>query len=296
MVKEKVKIAVASGKGGVGKSMFASCLAILFAQEKKIIAVDADVDAPNLDIWLGKVKKWDQIKKISVSEKAIVVRQKLSLSKECLDVCQFGALSVKNNKLAVNSFLCEGCGACQIVCPSGAIEMKAVINGEIRIKRNLFNFPLISAQLYPGETGSGKIVDEIKQEAEKFDYDLMIIDVPAGTGCPVIAALKDANLAILITEPMPAAFSDLRRTLTVVKSFNLDWKVVLNKWDINLKVSERIIDWAGNRFLGKISYDKKIFQAISQLKPIMKTNLPVKKEIEKIFQELSLSFKRKGVK
>lgn len=293
MVKEKIKIVVASGKGGVGKSMFASCLATLFAQEKKIVAVDADVDAPNLDLWLGKVKKWDQIKRISVSEKA-VVKQKFSPSKECLDICQFGALSVKNNKLVINSFLCEGCGACEIVCPSGAIKMKAVINGEIRVKKNFFNFPLISAQLYPGETGSGKIVDEIKQEAEKFNYDLMIVDAPAGTGCPVIAALKDTNLAILITEPMPAAFSDLRRTLTVVESFNLDWKVVLNKWDINPEMSEKIINWAGNRFLGKISYDKRIFQAISQLKPIMETNLPAKKEIKEIFQRLLSSLKKKG--
>ena len=164
--------------------------------------------------------------------------------------------------------------------------MKLVKNAEIRIKKNIHGFPLISAQLYPGETGSGKIVNKIRQKAEQLKYQTMILDAPAGTGCPVIAALSGANFAILITEPTPSGFSDLKRVLTVVNHFKIPHRIVINKWDINLAESSKIEKWAQDKLLGKIGYDKRIFQAIAELKPIIKTDLPVKKEIEEIYTKL----------
>ena len=280
------KIVVASGKGGVGKSMLTSVLAMLFSEKKKIVAVDCDVDAPNLHLWLGEEENWDQVKKVSVSEKAVVVKKNCPECQRCVDVCQFGALSFQNNRLRVNPFLCEGCGACEVICPSGTIKMEKVINGEIEIKKNIGGFPLVSAQLYPGETGSGKIVDQIKKTAGNFKCELTILDAPAGTGCPVIAAINGADFAILITEPTPSGFSDLKRVLTVVNHFKIPYGVVINKWDINSAKSGEMKEWAKDKFLGKIAYDKRIFQAIAKLKPIIETNLPVKKEIEKIYARL----------
>lgn len=281
-----MKIAVASGKGGVGKSMFASSLAMLFAKNKKVVAVDCDVDAPNLHLWLGKDEEWSGVKKISVSEKPIVDQNKCNLCGRCVKICAFNALSINNQQLTINNFFCEGCGACEVVCPAKAIIMKPIENAEIRIKKNVHGFPLISAQLYPGETGSGKIVDQIREKAEQFEYEIMILDSPAGTGCPVIAALNGTDFAILITEPTPSGFSDLKRVLTVVNHFKIPYGVVINKWDINQKVSAEIEEWSGERLLGKISYDKKIFQAIANLQPIIKTNLPIREEVVKIKNEL----------
>jgi len=281
-----VKIVIASGKGGVGKSMLTSTLAMLFATKQPTIAIDADVDAPNLSLWLGGVKKWDKIKKVSVSEKAIAIKKECPDCQKCIDICQFGALSLKNNQLKINPFLCEGCGACQEVCPPGTIKMKKVTNGEIMVKNNIFGFPLISAQLYPGQTSSGKIVDEIKKQAQDFNSRLTIIDSPAGTSCPVISAINGANFAILITEPSPAGFTDLKRVLKIVNHFKIPWALVVNKWDMNIPQSRLIISWADNHFLGKISYDQKIFKAIARLQPILKTNLLAKKEINQIFLKL----------
>jgi len=280
------KIVIASGKGGVGKSMLTSTLAMLFAAKRQIVAIDADVDAPNLSLWLGGIKKWDKIKKISVSEKATVIKKKCLNCQKCINICQFGALSLKNNQLKINPFLCEGCGACQEVCPTGTIKMKKVINGEIMIKNKIFSFPLISAQLYPGQTGSGKIVDEIKKQAQNFEKKLTIIDSPAGTSCPVISAINGADFAILITEPTLSGFTDLRRVLKIVNHFKIPWALVLNKWDMNIPQSRLIINRVNGHFLGKISYDQKIFQAIVNLQPILKTNLLAKKEINQIFLKL----------
>lgn len=288
MNNKKFKLVISSGKGGVGKSMLASSLAMLFAKEKKIVAVDCDVDAPNLAIWLNELGNWEKIKEISVSEKPVIDNRKLTKkeAEECVKKCKCGALKIEKGKLKLNPFLCEGCGACQFFC-KGVTKMKPVKSGEIKIKKTKYGFHLIVGQLYPGETNSGKIVDEIKAEAEKFDFDLMIIDSAPGTGCPVISALKDANFAILVCEPTPLGFSDLKRVLEVVNHFKIPYGVVINKWNINEGLANKIEKWAKNNFLGKISYDKEIFSAISSLKPIMETNLKAKKEIEEIFENLN---------
>jgi len=281
-----MEVVVASGKGGVGKSMLASALAMLFAKSKKLVAVDCDVDAPNFHLWLGEDEKWDSQEKISVSERPVVNPKKCTGCGKCVEICAFDALRIKNCKLEIENFFCEGCGACEVVCPEKAIKMEPVENAEIRIKNNVFGFPLVSAQLYPGETGSGKVVDQIRKKAKDFEHELMILDSPAGTGCPVIAAINGADFAVLVTEPTPSGFSDLKRVLSVVSYFNISYGVVINKWDINPSESKKITKWAQNRLLGKISYDRKVFQAISSFTPILETDLQVKKQIKAIFERL----------
>ena len=144
------KIVIASGKGGVGKSMLASSLAILFSKAgKKIVAIDSDVDAPNLAIWLGGISSWDKSKKVSTIEKPIIDLKKCNGCGACASACQFHALKIENKKVKLNTFLCEGCGVCRIVCPQNAIKMVAVNNAQINIKnKTKYNFPLISAQLF----------------------------------------------------------------------------------------------------------------------------------------------------
>jgi len=258
-----MKIIVASGKGGVGKSMLASSLAILISQEKKVIALDCDVDAPNLAVWLGGVTNWNKSKKISTIEKPKINLEKCNGCGLCVKNCQFGALSIKNEKAQINNFVCEGCQACKIVCPQKAIEFKKIENAQIDIKnKTKFGFPLLSAQLFPGESGSGKIVAELKKEANEFHYEIMLIDSAPGTGCPVNAAMLDANLAILVTEPTPSGISDLKRVLEVVNHFGIPYWVVINKWDINPESTQRIEKEFSGKILGKISYDKNIFKTI----------------------------------
>jgi len=283
---EKFKIVVVSGKGGVGKSMLASSLAILFSQKKKVIAVDGDVDAPNFHLWLGQGEIWDEKEKLSVNDKPVIDYEKCNNCEYCVDICAFGAMAMVNGRLEVNPYLCEGCGACEEICPQKAITMLPVESAEIRIRKNINGFPLISAQLYPGETGSGKIVDEVKKRAEDFSYEVMILDAPAGTGCPVIAAVKDVDFAVLVTEPTPSALADLERALEVVNYFRVPWGLVINKWDINGQFAKKIEIKYQKQLLGKVSYDQKIFRSIANLIPIMRTDLKAKREIKTIYRHL----------
>ncbi len=332
------KLAVASGKGGVGKSMLASSLCLLFNKEQQIVAVDADVDAPNLHLWLGKddvvahfsarsselglsrreknralhqrhsgpdpesgkrnpdsdfcqndklvnngLSIWNSIESISTNQRPVIDREKCNLCGKCVDLCQFDAISINNQQLAINNYFCEGCAACAAICPQNAITMEDVENAELRVAHLDYGFPLVSAQLTPGHTGSGKIVDVIKEKAGGFEHDLMLIDAPAGIGCPVIAALKDVDYAVLVTEPTPSGISDLNRVLEVVNYFSIDFGVVINKWDINKSLSSEIENQFADRLLGKISYDKRIFTSLSSLTPVMETNLPAVGEIKNIF-------------
>ena len=278
-----LRIVVASGKGGVGKSMLASSLALLFSKNKKVVACDCDVDAPNLGLWLG-ITDYDEREKISTSEKAKIINQK-TLNDRILEICKFKAIEKVNGKYFINPLLCEGCGTCKILFPN-SIEFKPVKNGEVRVKRTKYGFPLVYGQLYPGESGSGKIIEQLKKRAENFDFDVMILDAAAGIGCPVIASVRGCDYAVLITEPTPSGFSDLKRILEVVNYFSIPYGVVINKWDINPDLSEKIEKWCKEKFLGKISYDKKVIDSIINLSPVILSDSKVVSEIKKIYEEL----------
>lgn len=290
MEHENNKLAVLSGKGGVGKSMVASSLAILFSKDHEIAAVDCDVDAPNLAIWLNETGSWEKEIPVVTSAKPVIDYKKCDGCGICIKKCRFQALERKKNKLKpqLNPFLCEGCGVCEIVCPKGAVKLKPVQNGEIKIKKTKYGFPLIVGNLFPGETGSGKVITELKKEADGFKKELQVLDCSPGTGCPVIACLQDSNFVILVTEPTLSGFSDLKRVLELINYFHTPYKIIINKHDLNLQMSRRIEKWAGGNFLGKISYDQKIMKAVSNFTPVLETNLRAKKEIEKIFNNLNL--------
>ena len=284
-----VRIAVASGKGGVGKSMLTSLLCHFLAKDKQVVAVDGDVDAPNLHLWLGQSEDWDETVPLAASARAVVDLEKCTGCGQCVDLCAFGALSLQSGQPVVNQFLCEGCGTCEVVCPAQAVRLKPVVNAQLRVKQDAGGFPLVAAQLYPGETGSGKIVDRLKEKAAALRGEVLVIDAPAGLGCPVIAALRGIDYALLVTEPTPSGLTDLKRVGTVVDYFQLPHGVVVNKYDLNLDLSQKIKQWThqkGGQFLGQLSYDQKIFSAISSLQPLWTTDLPVNQEVLPIFQTL----------
>jgi len=286
------KIVILSGKGGVGKSSITASLALMLNKNNKVVVADCDVDAPNLALVLG-VKKFDETKGIEAAEKAVLIKEKCTGCKKCLNQCVFSAITwnEKKNKPILDYMRCEGCGTCEIVCPENAIYLKRVENAKVGISE--IPFPIFSGQLKVGESGSGKVVFNIKQmagkKAKEINADYLLIDSAAGIGCPVIASVSGSDFAIIITEPSPSAFNDLKRAMMIVKHFQIPFGVIINKWDLNKDFTaemEKYFQENNIRVLEKIPYDRKFVDALVSLTPIVIYDKKYESLFEKIISKI----------
>ncbi|MBU0758086.1 MAG: ATP-binding protein [Nanoarchaeota archaeon] len=290
------QITILSGKGGVGKSSISASLAVVISENKRLVAVDCDVDAANLALVLGiKVDDFEKYEKISTNEKAVIDPDKCIGCKKCFDSCNFSAISWDGNSMrpSINEFGCEGCGVCTLVCPKGAISQKKIFNANIGYAKTRFGFYVVSGQLNMGESGSGKIVHEVralgKDLAKDTAAELIINDAAAGIGCPVIASVVGSSYAVLVTEPSPSGFSDMKRAFEMVDHFKIKSGLVINKHDLNPEFCKEIEAFAKEKnisLLAKIPYDKSFLEALVNLTPVAVHNSKIRPIFESIAAKL----------
>lgn len=287
-------ITILSGKGGTGKTTFSSNLSLLLSKVNKITVADCDADAPNLGLALGiHEKDFKNWKEVQTNEKAVLDEKKCNGCKKCLDVCNFGAIQwdKEKNKPKFNPMLCEGCGACQLICPQKAIDLIKINNGRIGSLKTRYGFSLVSGQLNIGSTGSGKVVSLIKERAEELSKkdksNIILLDSAAGVGCPVIASIQGSDFIVAVTEPTPTGLSDLKRALKTVDHFKIPYGLVINKYNLNKEFTNKIIKITKKNqipLLGKIPYDKNFVNSLVNMVPIVETN----SKYRKMFEEIAL--------
>jgi MinD superfamily P-loop ATPase len=266
------EIVIISGKGGVGKSAITASLGCILAEKFRVQLTDTDVDAPNLHLVLGARLLASQ--EVSASAKAFIDYEKCSGCLTCVETCRFAAITAGAGPVII-PYACEGCGACVLTCPEQAITIRSVVNGRI----NIFeadNLPMVAGELCIGASSSGRLVDLVKrrgrQEAERNDTEIILTDGPPGIGCPVIAALKGADYALLVTEPSTAALNDLKRVMEVAKHFRLGMGIVINKADIHEASRVAIhsfIEKNGFAMLEEIPYDNSVPKAIANAQSVV---------------------------
>ncbi|MGC8753385.1 MAG: P-loop NTPase [Fervidicoccaceae archaeon] len=290
-----LEIAVASGKGGVGKSTLSSTL-ILYLKERgyDIIAVDADADAPNLHL-IFEVERWDKEEPYSDSWVSEIDYFRCVNCGICHNVCTYGAVSLVEGRYYINPMICEGCLTCSLACPEKAIRRKRVNRGVIRLSYTKYGFPLWTSELSPGRPNSGRLVTEIKNRAKAMakENTISVVDSAAGIGCQVISSLSGANVALLVAEPTPASLSDLKRIHTIAKQFSLPSALVINKYDMNSEFVEEIIKYAREEnidVIGMVPYDDHVPKAMAEMRPLIKqyNEAPASKalvEIARIVEE-----------
>jgi len=289
------QIVVISTKGGAGKTTVSSALAIHFHNKGyKIIALDADVDAPNLGIVLncdGKEKKV-----LRASEKAVIDYDTCDLCGLCVENCPENALSIENDELFLNYYLCEGCGICEYVCPVDAISVDETDSGELIVGESKYGFKCLTGRLNIGEGSSGKVVAEARNTAKSIlkeeKIDLVIIDGPPGSSCSTMASVTGTDFAVLVTEPTPAALSDLERAIFIVQHFKIPYGVVINKYNLIPEFEEQVLKLLNKKqgiILGQLPYDENVPVAIANLQPIniYAPNSETSKQIEKIGKKIS---------
>ncbi len=271
-----MQVAIASGKGGVGKSSITASLLYLLRNDYSFVAVDADAEAPNLGLLLG-VEEWEEEREHFGAKVARINPENCVRCGICYERCPYECIYIDDEgNYVVNELTCEGCNVCGLVCPvPGTITLEEVRSGVIRKATTKYGFPLISAQLDVGRPESGKLVTEEKEWAKKLMDELnlehMIVDSAAGIGCQVIASIGGADLTILIAEPTPASLSDVQRAYKVVQHFRQPAYLIINKADINPGFTA-LREWAegeGIPILGEVPYDRAIPKSMAMLKPVV---------------------------
>ena len=287
-----MKIAITGGKGGTGKSMIATSLAVEFAKNKKTILIDADVECPN-DHLLLSVKRKSFIKIYQPIPKWDF--DKCTKCGKCASVCKQNAIIfVKNKYPAFVKDLCIGCNACRIVCPENAISETKKEIGKIYMGKN-YNVNLISGELKLGQLASGEVVVEVRKYSEKINEkikaEVILIDSAAGIGCPIIASLVGTDYIVAVTEPTPSALFDLKRVLYLADYFQIKHGIVINKYNLAKKFYLKIERFAKENniaILGKIPYQKDFINSTIEMKPVVEINPKYEELFEKIINKIDI--------
>lgn len=279
------QIVVISGKGGTGKTVITGAFAAL---AKNKVMADCDVDAADLHLLLKPQIKERYIFKSGVT--AFINRELCIQCGKCIELCRFDAIS---KGFIVDPIFCEGCAFCSFACPVKAIEMKENTSGEWFISDTRFG-PMVHAKLGVAEENSGKLValvrQRAKQLAEKQNLDWVIVDGAPGIGCPVIASITGVDCALVVTEPTLSGLHDADRVIKVAKHFGVSVKLVINKYDLNVDMTEEIKKYCHNNnipLVGKISFDVSLVKAMVEGKTIIEyPDGKAKEEISNIWLKL----------
>lgn len=220
-----MRIAIASGKGGTGKTTVAVNLAcVLAAEGRQVRYLDCDVEEPNGHLFLKPELTFSETVSIAVP---VVFAEKCTGCRKCAEVCQYHAIAVLASALVFPE-LCHGCGGCSLVCPTGAIReqprpLGVVESGQAQA------IAFVQGRLNVGEPLAPPVVRAVTRRAGSGD--VAILDAPPGTSCPVVTTLRAADFVLLVTEPTPFGLNDLRLAVTMIRQMGLPHAVVINRAD-----------------------------------------------------------------
>lgn len=216
-----MKIAIASGKGGTGKTTISCALALAMPDE--VTLLDCDVEEPNAHFFIQPTVERMEKTQSFVPE---VDAEKCTGCGECGRVCQFSAIISLGKKTMVFNELCHSCGACERICPTGAISEVAKKTGLLTIgRKNHIKF--VSGKLDVGQAMSPPVIRETLKYAAKDG--LTIIDCPPGTSCPYVTAVKGCDVALLVTEPTPFGLHDLKLAVDTIRELGIPFGVAVNR-------------------------------------------------------------------
>ena len=213
-------IAVASGKGGTGKTTVATNIAISIGKTQFL---DCDVEEPNANIFLHTTTKEHEDVCVIIPE---IDKEKCDFCGKCSEFCIYNALAVVRQKILVFPELCHSCGGCKLVCPNDAISWKERVIGNVEHGKTK------DIDFYQGllNVGEAQAIPVIKALKRKIDKKMnVIIDVPPGTSCPVIESINGSDYCVLVTEPTPFGLHDLKLAVEVVRFMCIPFGVIINR-------------------------------------------------------------------
>ncbi len=307
------EITVVSGKGGTGKTSVVASFAALAAEGHAMnhdmaVLADCDVDAADLHLVLAPDVKCRE--EFRAGHAASIRQDDCVGCGACLAYCRFDAIvrsegDCGEHRFSVDETACEGCGVCVRFCPAEAVDFPEKVAGEWFVSETRFG-PMVHARLGIAEENSGKLVTRIRKEArsiaEEKGHELIMVDGSPGIGCPVIASMTGADLALMVAEPTVSGVHDLARVTELARSLRTSAAVCVNRWDLNPAIADEIEESArtgGLPFLGRIPYDDDVTRAQIEGRSVVETSDgPAARAIREVWQGLaellSIGHTRKG--
>lgn len=254
-------ISIASGKGGTGKTTVSTNLAASLGAGVQLL--DCDVEEPNSHLFLRPEIKNEKRVFSLIPE---IDEEKCTYCGKCADICRFSAINIVGNTVLTFPELCHGCAGCIVVCPENAVTESGREVGAVETGKALSS-DFVHGILRIGEAMSPPLIKAVR----KYETNEMIniIDAPPGTSCPVIAAMKDADFVLMVTEPTPFGLHDLKLACEAVKVLGIPAGLVINRSDVG---NSDVLDYAkteGLPVLLEIPFDRRIAEAYSNGKLII---------------------------
>ena len=251
-----MRITIASGKGGTGKTTLAVNLAASLQQP--VLLLDCDVEEPNAHLFLKpEIHSTHQVYKRIPQVNAGAC----TACGKCAEICAYNAIAVVKDKVLIFPELCHACGGCTLLCPEKAIhetgrEVGTLEQGQAQQVR------FVQGKLNVGEAMAGPVIRAVKQIDD--DESVTIIDAPPGTSCSVVSTLLGSDFCVLITEPTPFGLHDLQLAVNVVRKLGIPCGVVINRADIGDEEVERYCRNEDIPILMQIPNERKIAEAYSR--------------------------------
>jgi len=255
-----MQIAVASGKGGTGKTTVATNLALTVTKSgQRAIYIDCDVEEPNGHIFLKPEIQSSFPAGIPIPQ---VDMEKCTGCGLCGQICQYSAIVVIKEKVLTFPELCNGCGGCLLVCPVGAIKEVPREIGMVE-QGTADGMGFIQGLLAVGEVRSTPLIKEVRNSSSSAD-GIKIVDAPPGTSCPVIEAVKGVDFVLLVTEPTPFGLNDLQLAVGMIRELKIPFGVVINRADVGDEKVKEYCQTEGIEVLLEIPDDRRVAEAYSR--------------------------------
>jgi MinD superfamily P-loop ATPase len=277
-------IAVASGKGGTGKTTVATSFALALAESgMQVACLDCDVEAPNAHLFLRPAL--DNYKQVDllipeVDSDVCTVRG------VCAEVCQFHAIVTLSGKTLVFPELCHGCGSCTLVCPEKAITEipkslghleSGSVNGGIYFAHGVLNI---------GQPMAVPVISQLKDWQAFPQSTISIIDAPPGASCPVVESLRGADYVLLITEPTPFGLHDLRLAVQLTRELNIPAGVIVNRDGIGDDGVDAYCRESDMPILMRIPFDRDLGANLAQGKTLVEVAPEYKQRFRDLYSRI----------
>ena len=286
-------ISVASGKGGTGKTLVATSLALSLKDSDRVQLLDCDVEEPNAHIFLKPTIDHTEAVFIPVPK---IDEGRCTYCGKCAEVCAYHAIAVLGEHVLTFPQLCHGCGACSYLCPENAITERPRETGIVESGLS-DGMGFVHGILTVGEAMAPPVIRKVK---EHIDNDgVAIIDVPPGTSCPVVEAIRGSDFCLLVTEPTPFGFNDLILATKTVEELGIPYGIVLNRTGVGDTRVEEYCHKENIPILLTIPLDTEIARLYSKgvnlvegMPELQETFITLWEEIGKIVDERASSLKR----